>query len=332
MWWLFWTTTGTILIHSLGFGWNVAIADAALTQLDWTLAGYALSTMLIYYKPSHKNFINLIFFSLALAGLFTYIALPLALPPVVTLLTGYIDFETFLDQSLHVRFVISWMQMIFIASVSWLWNIFREQREETVRRSETDKMLKDAELAQLRQQLQPHFLFNSLNSINALVVTDPERARTMVQQLSDFLRGVVKKDDRQMVTLDEELQHLSLYLEIEKVRFGYRLNTEVTADEECRRMQLPSLLLQPIVENAIKFGLYDTIGSITISISAKASENYLAVSVQNPFDPETATRRGTGFGLDSIARRLFLLYSQNSLLEASGAGNIFTTTVKIPQT
>jgi LytS/YehU family sensor histidine kinase len=133
------------------------------------------------------------------------------------------------------------------------------------------------------------------------------------------------------VSLDEELHHLGLYLDIEKVRFGYRLNTEITAADDCRSMKLPSLLLQPIVENAIKFGLYDTVGSITISITAEKSGNYLVIRVRNPFDPETAARQGTGFGLNSISRRLYLLYSQSGLLETNKADSIFTTTVKIPQ-
>jgi len=330
-WWIFWTVTGSILIRSLGFAWDVAIIDAAVTQFDWTLAGYALSTMLLYYKPSPKNLINLMVFSLALAGLFTYLVLPWTLPPVVGFFVDNPGFEQFLDQSLHVRFVIAWMQMIFVATISWLWYAVLEQREEVKRRADTDKLARDAELSQLRQQLQPHFLFNSLNSINALVGSQPELARTMVQQLSDFLRGIVKKDDRQMVTLDEELDHLSLYLEIEKVRFGYRLNTDIRASDECRLMKLPSLLLQPIVENAIKFGLYDTVGTITISIHAGVSANYLELRVQNPFDPETVSKQGTGFGLTSISRRLYLLYSQSGLLETSKSNATFTTTVRIPQ-
>lgn len=330
-WWIFWTVTGSILIHSLGFGWDVAITDAAVTQFDWTLAGYALSTMLLYYKPSPRNLLSLMLVSLAIAGLFTYLVLPWTLPPVIGLLADAAGFEQFLDQSLHVRFVIAWMQMIFVATISWLWYFVQEQREDARRRADTDKLARDAELSQLRQQLQPHFLFNSLNSINALVGTQPELARTMVQQLSDFLRAIVRKDDRQMVTLEEELHHVSLYLDIEKVRFGYRLNTEIHASDECRNMKLPSLLLQPIVENAIKFGLYDTVGTITISILAETSGNHLLLRIQNPFDPETASRQGTGFGLNSISRRLYLLYSQNGLLETTRSETTFTTTVRIPQ-
>src|SRR5204863_318251 len=120
-WWIFWTVTGSILIHSLGFGWDVAFIDAAVTQFDWTLDGYALSTMLLYYKPSPKNLLSLMFFSLGLAALFTYLVLPWTLPPVIGFFIDPSGFEQFLDQSLHVRFVIAWMQLIFVAAISWLW-------------------------------------------------------------------------------------------------------------------------------------------------------------------------------------------------------------------
>jgi LytS/YehU family sensor histidine kinase len=97
-------------------------------------------------------------------------------------------------------------------------------------------------------------------------------------------------------------------------------------------MQLPSLLLQPIVENAIKFGLYDTVGEITIAIATRSENSQLIVEVKNPFDPATAQpRQGTGFGLNSITRRLYLLYLQNDLLSTRQEEKTFITTIKIPQ-
>jgi two-component system, LytTR family, sensor kinase len=132
--------------------------------------------------------------------------------------------------------------------------------------------------------------------------------------------------------LQEELDQLQLYLEIEKVRFGHRLGTEINYDTATNTMMLPPLILQPIVENAIKFGLYDTIGTITIHVAVRAEKNYLLIEVKNPFDPETALpMQGTGFGLKSVQRRLYLLYARNDLLTTNQTENIFTTTIKIPQ-
>jgi LytS/YehU family sensor histidine kinase len=216
--------------------------------------------------------------------------------------------------------------------ISILWYNQQEQKEKDIRKTDAEKLAKEAELFKLRQQLQPHFLFNSLNSINALIGSRPEEARKMVQQLSDFLRGTIKKEETQWVTLQEELQYLQLYLDIEKVRFGNRLATEIEIDENVHQLKLPALLLQPIVENAIKFGLYDTTGDTVIRLYAAKEENNLVIRVLNPFDPETSSpKQGTGFGLKSVQRRLYLLFARTDLLMTDAKQNIFTTTVKIPQ-
>ncbi len=319
-------------MHQFAFSWTLSFADAALTQLDWTIAGYVLNSMLKFYQPSTRNLINLFVFSIALAALFTFLILPYGLPWAIDFIEYDARYRSFLEESLLIRFILSWMQLMFVAATTWMWYFIEEQQRSQKVKTDTEQLAREAELAQLRQQLQPHFLFNSLNSINALVVSQPELARRMIQQLSDFLRGTVKKDDRQVATLEEELHQLSLYLDIEKVRFGYRLNAEISADEATRKSSLPPLLLQPIVENAIKFGLYDTIGEITITIAATLEANELVIRVANPFDPNTAQpRRGTGFGLNSIARRLYLIYFNNNLLQTHVDGSTFTTTIKIPQ-
>ena len=154
----------------------------------------------------------------------------------------------------------------------------------------------------------------------------------MIQQLSDFLRGTLRKEEHQWVTLKEELVHLQLYLEIEKVRFGHRLSTIIKDDTTGEGMFLPVMLLQPIVENAIKFGLYDTTGDIIISVAARKEQDALIIEVSNPYDPETAApKKGTGFGLSSVQRRLYLLFARNDLLQTEAGKEFFITTIKIPQ-
>ncbi len=236
------------------------------------------------------------------------------------------------SNSSTVRYGVAFLMLGCMATMCLLFFTQKEQKEMDGRKVEAEKLAKEAELFKLRQQLQPHFLFNSLNSISALVSSQPEQARKMIHQLSDFLRGTLKKEENQLVNLDEELQYLELYLDIEKVRFGHRLSTIIECEDECKTMKLPPLLLQPVVENAIKFGLYDTTDDITISISAKSINNYLEVVVTNPFDPETSSpKKGTGFGLSSVQRRLYLLFARNDLVETKAENNLFITSVKIPQ-
>ena len=132
--------------------------------------------------------------------------------------------------------------------------------------------------------------------------------------------------------LDEELQQVRLYLEIERVRFGHRLTTEINQSGNCEEAKLPALILQPIIENAIKYGLYGQTSSILISIDISCDQNLLRVDVSSPYDQQfVAASAGNGFGLASIRRRLSLFFGQNDLLSTSKDTELFTTTLLIPQ-
>ena len=326
MWWVVWTVLQTIVISSSSeFVWTIAVQDAFLTNLVLSLAGYEMIVLMRFYQPRPSL---RIIWSLAL----TLVCMVLLQWLLKQLLSDYPEYLIFSNQWIIVRGLFSWLMISFITVISWMFFYMEEQQEAQLRNADTEKLAREAELASLRQQLQPHFLFNSLNSISALAGSRPEEARKMIQQLSDFLRGTIKRDHQQLIPLNDELTHLDLYLEIEKVRFGHRLKTEVTQNDECKTLLLPTLLLQPIVENAIKFGLYDTTGEILISVDARKENNELVIVVQNPFDSETAQpRNGTGFGLSSVQRRLYLLYGRNDLITTQHVNSIFTTKVIIPQ-
>lgn len=327
-WWIIWIVIQTWVLHSLGLEWSEACVDATISNVLLTLSGYTTEITSRYYNPDKQNRWFRFVWALALA-----IICALAINWILAQI--YFDnqhYIAFLEKSLPLRFVYAFLMISFMGVISWLMRQMKEEQESKARKNDAENLLREAELSNLRQQIQPHFLFNSLNSISALVGTRPEEARKMIYQLSDFLRGTLKKDEQQVVPLSEELQHLQLYLEIEKVRFGHRLLTDINCDDESLKMKLPALLLQPIVENAIKFGLYDTIGEVTIKISAKAEDNMLSVQIENPYDSETSKpKHGTGFGLNSVQRRLYLLYSRNDLLATQTQKNIFITSVKIPQ-
>lgn len=240
------------------------------------------------------------------------------------------DYQNFVNQSLPIRFFICFLILAFITLSLWIWTSLSDQQEIENRKSEADNLSKEAELVQLRQQLQPHFLFNSLNSITALIGSRPVEARRMTQQLSDFLRGTLKMENQSILLL-EEFDHLKLYLEIEKVRFGERLQIDFHVEPDALALKLPALLLQPIVENAIKFGLYGTAEAVKISITATIEGAFLVLKIVNPFDPEMQQDgRGAGFGLTSIERRMQLIFGRNDLLTTSKSGDFFTTVLKIP--
>jgi two-component system, LytTR family, sensor kinase len=325
-WWLGWAVLqALVLYHVADVEWSVAIKDALITNVVLGLAGYEMVLIMRHYQPRQSlRFIWSVGLAICCTAFIEWI-----LSLILESEPGYLEFT---KQWIVVRGLFAWLVISFITSISWMWFYMKEQQEAQMRKADMEKLAREAELSTLRQQLQPHFLFNSLNSISALAGSRPEEARRMIQQLSDFLRGTIKRDDQQMISLEEELNHLQLYLEIEKVRFGHRLATSIQKENNPESLKLPPLLLQPVVENAIKFGLYDTVGEILIRITAKAEAGQLILTVENPFDPSTAQpRQGTGFGLSSIQRRLYLLFGRNDLLKTQQADQIFITEVRIPQ-
>jgi two-component system LytT family sensor kinase len=324
---LAWTGLQTYIIFSFGFEWYTALTDGVVSSMLLAAACWLINNNLRYYQPGKGSYINILIWCVALAA-----ACTAGCRYMLPFINSGPVYANFMGLSLVIRFFTNFLAVGWMAMISMIWYSQIDQKENEKRKAEAEQLARDAELYNLRQQLQPHFLFNSLNSINALIGFKPDEARKMIHQLSDFLRGTLKKDDQLQVTLNEELQHLNLYLEIEKVRFGHRLKTEISCDERCGESVMPAMLLQPLVENAIKFGLYDTTDDVVVSIRGELEGNYLELTVQNPYDPKTSRpRQGTGFGLSGVQRRLYLLFARNDLMETHANDNIFTTIIKIPQ-
>ena len=327
-WWCIWAAMHFYVLIDTGFKHWPALMDSMVTNI--LLAGFCLlvSNNLRYYLPGKERYIYLLVISIGLS----WFCILLQRFFLWILLKQHIDYLLFVKNTTSIRFAESFLLIGCMAAVSILWYAQQEQQVVNARKTEAENLERDAELFNLRHQLQPHFLFNSLNSISALTIIEPDKARHMIQQLSDFLRGTLKKDEKQWNTLQEEIEHVQLYLEIEKVRFGHRLITAITIDKNLMHYKIPSLLLQPVVENAIKFGLYDTVDAVSISIEAAVQNNQLIVTVTNPFDAATAQPlQGTGFGLSSIQRRLFLLFGRHHLLTVHMANDLFYTKIIIPQ-
>jgi two-component system, LytTR family, sensor kinase len=202
----------------------------------------------------------------------------------------------------------------------------RQNKEERLRRQ-----VSEAELRALRAQINPHFLFNSLNTIADLIVADPARAEQMTVQLAKVFRHVLSNSDRQLITIGEELEFLRTYLDIEAVRFGDRMRLQFDIDANAATESVPSLILQPVVENALKHGLAQKVGGGTLQISVKREDGFLRLVVEDdgpgfsaraPVALEvtetgngasrllqTQKQRGHGVGLRNITERLATIYS-----------------------
>ena len=327
-WWLLWTLLQYIMLRQLNIDQVHAITDSVVSNILLAVSCFFISNNMKYYLPRREKYWYVLVISLTVSFLWM-----LAQQAIMWMIFNEADnYSEVIHASWSIRFGAGFLLISSMSMFSLLWYSQQEQKEIESRKTETEQLSKEAELFKLRQQLQPHFLFNSLNSISALTGSNPEKARHMIQQLSDFLRGTLRKNEQQWNTLEEELKYLQLYLDIEKVRFGHRLQTEIIFKNEILLFKLPALLLQPVVENAIKFGLYDTTGEVIIKITATTEDDHLKIIVQNPFDSETSQPfKGTGFGLSSIQRRLFLLFARSDLLQTNKENEYFITTILIPQ-
>jgi hypothetical protein len=315
-----------LLLKWFGQPWQIAILDSSVSTITLLLVSLLIMNTLRFYTPRRERYMNIFTWCLFLMGIW------LAFNHWILLLSAgdFNGYKTFLNHSMPVRGSTALLILGCIALISVVWYNSEEQKQTEQRKADAEKLAKEAELFKLRQQLQPHFLFNSLNSINALIGIKPDEARKMIQQLSDFLRGTMRKEENQLISFSEELEYLKLYLEIEKVRFGYRLKTEIDISEESLSWKIPSLLLQPLMENAIKFGLYGTTGEVIISLRARTVDKHLVIAVMNPFDADMQMPAGTGFGLNSVKRRLYLLFARNDLVEVNKEKNFFIVIIRIP--
>ncbi len=330
-WWTFWFIAWSIVVHRFEPSWPDALIDAAVSILVMVIGGVIITNTFRFYRPGGSNYFFRAVYIFILTLLVSVIS-NVGLGLIFQFLADD-NYRNFVVASGPVRFVLTLLMMSFMGVINWLIYYIAELQAAGTRKQESEKLMRDAELTRLRQQLQPHFLFNSLNSISALAGSRPEEARKMVQLLSDFLRGTLRTDEYKMAELSEELKHIGLYLEIEKVRFGNRLKTIVLNEtEHLPEVKLPALILQPILENTIKYGLYDVLEDVTIVLKASVGDDgLLLIEVSNPYDPESKVSAGTGFGLKYLERRLYLLYGRNDLLNVSGKDGIFVTRLRIPQ-
>jgi LytS/YehU family sensor histidine kinase len=215
-------------------------------------------------------------------------------------------------------------------AVSYLAAAFAASREAEHRGLELQVLAREAELRALRAQIDPHFLFNSLQSISALTTADPAAARRMCLLLADFLRDTLALGARRRIPLASELSLAERYLAIEQVRFGDRLRVAVDAPPDTRDVELPPLLLQPLVENAVTHGIAHVLDGGTIRLTARARPGVLTLSVENPCDPDRPSGRGTGLGLRNVRSRLHSEYGEEAALRTEELAGLFVVRMDVP--
>lgn len=207
---------------------------------------------------------------------------------------------------------------------------FESAREVERHALELEALAREAELKALKTQIHPHFLFNSLNAISALTTVDPGAAREMSLRLAEFLRKTLKLAATQMITVAEELALIDDYLAIEKARFGSRLSFTRDVDEEALGCTVPALLLQPLVENAIKHGVANTLEGGVILLEVRHRGSRLSLAVVNPCDPDSTAPTTNGVGLKNVSGRLSSLYGKEARLDTGATELSFRAEISLP--
>jgi hypothetical protein len=236
------------------------------------------------------------------------------------------------------NFAVYTSQISLIATAFWTLETLAMNRRRAIELEEMKTAAANAtgaanaaKLSALRYQLNPHFLFNTLNSISSLVLTGRnERAEAMLTQLSDFLRVTLVADPNERQTLERELETIDSYLAIERIRFGERLAVEIDCPRELREAEMPGFLLQPLVENAVKYGVAESERLVTIRIEATRALDDLIVVVEDDGKPIAPGSGGTGIGLANVSERLKALYGDRGRVETVRRETGFLSIVRLP--
>jgi hypothetical protein len=238
--------------------------------------------------------------------------------------------DAVLSRSLPLIFAVGFLLYLLAVALNYVLLSFQSSQEAAAQAQRALVLAREAELKALKSQLNPHFLFNCLNSISALTSIDPQRARDMCIRLSDFLRSTLNLGDKESITFSDELSLTRTYLSVEQVRFGARLRVEEHVDPACARCLVPPLLMQPLVENAIKHGVAGLVEGGLIQLEASCDDGRLNLKVANEFDPDAPAGRKSGVGLANVRNRLRTRYDNAARLDATTKENRFLVEMSLP--
>ncbi|MGB9746173.1 MAG: sensor histidine kinase [Bacteroidales bacterium] len=309
---------------------GMALADSLFLNASFSLISIGLYYT-VKFGTIEKNLLSV--FLQHFAGMVVTITLWLLFCYLFVILIEQEEnsYQQFFRTTFSLRIAAGVFYYGIIVLLYYLIIYYQNFRETATREAELKALVRETELSVLRSQIKPHFLFNSLNSISSLTLTQPDAAREMIIKLSDFLRYSLGESERALVPLKAEIDFIRLYLDIEKVRFGDKLVAEWDIPEKCLESKLPNMILQPVYENAIKHGVYESQEVVLIRTVCRSDGNDLVLIIENNFDPESLPRKGKGMGLENIRKRMHLIYRRDDLLNVVRRNSVFSVELRVPQ-
>ncbi len=307
---------------------NQAVTNAFVQYMLFSLLALNIWYVVKYNSIESNSWWKLVIFHLIAATILILLWIYLS-NVIINLFTR--SLEEYLTLGFPSRLLSGYLFYVFYVFFFMAIIYYQNFKEKVKRESELKALIREAELHALKSQINPHFLFNSLNSISSLTMSDPLKAQEMVINLSTLMRYSLRHSQDEKVPFLTELENNKLYLSIEKVRFGDKLQPVFRVNESCYKSVIPNMILQPIYENAIKYGVYEATEPVEIITEASCNGEMLEISVSNTYDQGVKNKKGEGIGLRNIRERLQIIYGNPGLLMIKDNRKVFTITLSIPQ-
>ncbi|MFQ5582851.1 MAG: sensor histidine kinase [Calditrichia bacterium] len=319
-----------LLKFILNLEWKWAAADGFVFNFLFAVLGLSYWYPCRYISLEQNNVFKILTNHSLASVIASFIWLALAYIVLIEIISPDEGYRQFFKNTLPWRVSVGVLLYFILIAFYYLLIYYQNFHERAMRETELKALVKEAELKSLKFQINPHFIFNSLNSINSLIHSSPEQAGAMTVKLAEFLRSTLAQNEVQTINLYDELKIAKLYLDIEKVRFGEKIRFVEEINQQCYDDPLPSMILQPLFENAVKHGVYESLEPVTIKISAEHHNQYLKITVENNYDPQALPRKGEGVGLQNISRRLKNIYNRSNLLVVEKEEEKFRVILYIP--
>ena len=311
------------------FGLIEGLTGSFLSNGLYAILGIAIWYAVLYSYPEKIGALNLIINHITAATVLVILWNVVSIF-LVKILVGD-QFYNFIVNHIEWHVVIGFLYYFILVLIYYIIIYNSNLKEKRKNEDRLMAIINETELNLLKSQINPHFLFNSLNSISSLTITNPTKAQEMIIKLSDFLRYSISRGSNQKSNLKLELENVQRYLDIEKTRFGDKLNYQPDISPESMDKLLPVMILQPLYENAVKHGVYESTEPITLKMRTYCENKLLIILLSNNFDVETPSKKGSGIGLKNIKERLKLTYHIDGLLLTNKNNNTFEVKLMIPQ-
>jgi two-component system, LytTR family, sensor kinase len=308
-----------------------SVIDSIIFNWLFSILGLSIWYIVRFSLPKSHSFYNLLINQVASVLIILVIWMGISFTALKFIFGTQVKYIIFLDESVPWRMISGIMYYLLLVLIYYLAIYYQNLQEKIRDESRLNEAIREGELNLLKSQINPHFLFNSLNSISSLTVTDPPRAQEMTVKLSDFLRYSVSQSDTGFSVLEKELENIRKYLDIEKTRFGSKLQYDFVVPESTHGFPVPVMILQPLYENAVKHGVYESTGEVNIHTTARKNQSLLEIRIDNNFEPGAPSRKGAGIGLKNIRERLKLIYHDDSLVQIQAGDGMFSVTICIPE-